>query len=155
MDGRGDSRTLGNVRRALLWTLLAGLAGTGVELILLGHVEGAAQYIPLVLIAVALVCGAWHAVRPSRASVTALQAVMVLCLAAGGVGIGLHYRGNLEFELEMYPEMSGAELIQKVATGATPVLAPGTMSLLGVIGLLHTYRHPVGIHAGRLEEDPS
>ena len=38
--------------------------------------------------------------------------------------------------------MSGAELIRKVSTGATPVLAPGTMSLLGVIGLLHAYRHP-------------
>ena len=27
-------------------------------------------------------------------------------------------------------------------TGATPVLAPGTMLLLGLVGLAHAYRHP-------------
>jgi hypothetical protein len=33
-------------------------------------------------------------------------------------------------------------LISKTLTGATPVLAPGSMSLLGVVGLAFTYRHP-------------
>jgi hypothetical protein len=44
--------------------------------------------------------------------------------------------------------MSGLELIRKVASGATPVLAPGTMSLLGVVGLLHTFRHPAAEGGG-------
>jgi len=34
-------------------------------------------------------------------------------------------------------------LLSKTLTGATPVLAPGSMSLLGVIGLASTYRHPL------------
>jgi hypothetical protein len=33
-------------------------------------------------------------------------------------------------------------LISKTLTGATPVLAPGSMSLLGFVGLAFTYRHP-------------
>jgi hypothetical protein len=33
-------------------------------------------------------------------------------------------------------------LISKTLTGATPVLAPGSMSLLGLIGLAFTYGHP-------------
>lgn len=138
MDPASD--TLNRLRRGLLWTLVAGLLGTGAELLLLGHIEGATQFIPLVLIALAIGVALWHAWARSPVSVRVLRGVMALCVAAGVLGIGLHYRGNLEFELEMYPTMAGAELIQKVATGATPVLAPGAMSLLGVVGLLITWR---------------
>ena len=55
----------------------------------------------------------------------------------------------------MYPAMGGLELVQKTLTGATPVLAPGSMTLLGLIGLTHTYKHPCldrGAHALRTEE---
>ena len=135
-----DSDTPDRLRRALLWTLVAGLIGTGAELLLLGHIEGATQFIPLVLIALAIGVALWHAWARSPVSGRVLRGVMALCVAAGVLGIGLHYRGNLEFELEMYPTMAGAELIQKVATGATPVLAPGAMSLLGVVGWLITWR---------------
>src|SRR5262245_54141433 len=133
--GKGDSvdlmgptreaTALTSIRRALLATLLVGLVGTGVELVLLGHLEGAAQYAPLILIAIGLMTSGWHAIRPSSSSVKGLQVVMGLCVLTGLVGVGLHYRGNLEFELEMYPTMSGTELMRKVVTGATPVLAPG------------------------------
>jgi hypothetical protein len=137
-----DLTTLHNLRRALLWTVAAGLAGTGAELLLLGHVEGSAQFIPLVLIAASLGVVCWHALRPSPASVQALRAAMGLCVLSGVLGVGLHYRGNLEFEREISPEAAGTELLGQVVTGATPVLAPGGMALLGVIGFLHAYRHP-------------
>jgi hypothetical protein len=39
----------------------------------------------------------------------------------------------------MYPTMSGVPLIVSTLTGATPVLAPGSMSLLGLVGLAVTY----------------
>jgi hypothetical protein len=155
VDARSDSKTLAGIRRGLLAMLLVGLTGTGVELILLGHVEGATQYIPLILSAVALATAVWHAIRPTRLSVKALQVVMCLCLIAGAAGVVLHYRGNLEFELEMYPTMSGTELITKVATGATPILAPGTMTLLGAIGLLHAHRHPAVVASKTLQEERS
>jgi hypothetical protein len=67
------------------------------------------------------------------------------------LGVGLHYDGNEEFELEMYPTMAGVELVQNTLTGATPVLAPGSMTLLGLDGLAHTYRHPsLNANAGGL-----
>ena len=55
----------------------------------------------------------------------------------------LHYQGNTAFELEMYPDMAGLELVQKTLTGATPVLAPGSMALLGLVGLAAVLRHPL------------
>ena len=58
------------------------------------------------------------------------------------IGVILHYRGNAEFELEMTPALGGLALMKAAILGATPLLAPGTMSLLGIIGLLYTWRHP-------------
>ena len=75
-------------------------------------------------------------------TVRALQIAMALFVAAGALGVGLHYDGNVEFELEITPAMSGFELVREALTGATPVLAPGAMALLGLIGFAHAYRHP-------------
>jgi hypothetical protein len=114
----------------------------GAELLLIGHFESPQQWIPLTLLAAALVVVAWDAVASSWASVRAVQAVMILCAVSGLVGVGLHYQGNEAFELEMYPSMAGLELVRETLTGATPVLAPGSMTLLGLIGLTQTYGHP-------------
>jgi hypothetical protein len=73
---------------------------------------------------------------------------MLLFVVSGGVGAGLHYDGNVEFELEMYPSMTGLELVGKTLTGATPVLAPGTMVLLGLVGIAVTYRQPLAREEG-------
>ena len=66
----------------------------------------------------------------------------ILFVLSGVVGLWLHYHGNVEFELEMYPGLAGFELFRESVTGATPTLAPGTMLELGLLGLLYTYRHP-------------
>jgi hypothetical protein len=58
------------------------------------------------------------------------------------VGLYLHYRGNVEFALERDPSLSGARLLWKALRGATPALAPGALSQLGLLGLLYTYGHP-------------
>ena len=97
---------------------------------------------PLVLIACALVVLAWHAASRGRASLLTLRATMALFVIAGVAGLVLHYKGNVEFELEMYPSLSGWELFREAVTGATPALAPGTMIQLGLLGLAFTYRHP-------------
>ena len=137
-----QSNVTARIRSYLLAILVIGLFGTGAELLLLGHIESVQQRIPLVLLAAGVVAGVWHASRPTRATVRTLQTVMALCVLSGIVGVGLHAQGNEEFELEMYPAMRGRELAVKVLTGATPVLAPGSMVLLGLIGLTHAYRHP-------------
>jgi hypothetical protein len=143
------------IRGYLLATLAVGMIGMASELLLIGHRETAQQQIPLVLLGLGMATAVWHAAAPRAATVRALQVVMLLFVVSGVAGVVLHYRGNVEFELEMYPAMNGFELVQKTLTGATPVLAPGSMTLLGLIGLTHTYKHPcVGRGAGalRIEE---
>src|ERR1041385_163676 len=130
------------VRRILLGILVLGLAGTEVELLLLGHYDGFWQIVPLVLIGVAVLVLAWYGVTRSRASIRALQVMMGIFLLSGGAGVLLHYRGNVEFELERMPSLSGLGLFWQAIRGATPTLAPGTMLQLGLVGLAYTYRHP-------------
>lgn len=136
------TNVLAALRRVLFGALLFGMIGTGVELLLIGHFDGTLQLPPVVLLALGLVVLGWHAVARTAASVRALQAAMVLFVVAGGLGVMLHVRGNVEFEREMYPSLEGLELVTKTMTGATPVLAPGSMALLGVIGLAYAHRHP-------------
>src|SRR5687767_11165379 len=107
-------------RAALLAIFLFGALGTAAELLLLEHTEEPWQWVPLVLISASGIALAWHAVARSRASVRAFQALMVLFVAGGLAGIGLHYRGNLEFEREMHPDGTAGELFQGAMMGATP-----------------------------------
>jgi len=125
------------IRLAVLWILLLGVVGTGAELLLLGHTEDAWQWQPLVMFGVGLPVLAWHAVVASTMSRRACVSVMAAFVASGLVGQILHYRGNVEFELEMVPALGGRDLFQEAMAGATPVLAPGTMSLLGLLGILY------------------
>src|SRR5262249_10294256 len=135
-----EPAALNTIRKALLWMLVCGCAGTLVELLLIGHDESAPQVVPLALLSVGTVIALSAVVAPSVIALRALQGLMVAFLISGPVGIGLHSRGNLEFELERQPNAAGLTLFSKVATGATPVLAPGSMALLGAVGLASTYR---------------
>jgi hypothetical protein len=113
-----------------------------VELLLLEHYEEWRQMIPLGLLGAGVAALVWHTVRQSAMSLRALQVLMLLFAVSGALGLVLHYRGNAEFELEMYPSMAGWELFRESMMGATPALAPGTMIQLALIGLAYSYRHP-------------
>jgi hypothetical protein len=132
--------TLRTIRRVLLAALIAGMAGTASELLLIGHFEDSWQLVPLVLLSAGTLGAVAHAVRPHALTVRLLQLLMGLFLVSGGIGMLLHYRGNTEFELEMHPSLAGVELVRESMTGAFPVLAPGTMVLLALVGLALTYR---------------
>lgn len=134
--------TAGALRTALLGLFLLGILGTGAELLLIGHIEDPWQLAPLGLFAASLVVVSWYAMTRSPASIRAFQGAMLLFLGAGVAGTLLHYRGNVEFEQEMYPGIAGLELFQEAMTGAFPALAPGSMVLFGLIGLAWTFRHP-------------
>jgi len=135
--------TLARLRRALFVILAGGYAGIGAELLLTGHYEDLLQLIPLAITAAALLALGWYAAGGGSASLRTLRAVMTASLVSGAVGAFLHYRGNTEFELERTPGLAGFALFREAVTGATPALAPGTMVLLGVIGLAATWRHPL------------
>src|SRR5215218_6969001 len=95
-----ESETLAAIRRLLLGALALGVLGTTGELILLGHVDKPAQWIPLVFLAAGVPVLIWHAAAASLASVRAMQALMLGFIALGVAGVGLHYDGNVEFERE-------------------------------------------------------
>lgn len=135
--------TLDTVRRVLLAILIIGLAGTATELLLLDHDEEAIQLVPLALIVIAFVAIVWHTLDRRSASLRLLQIVMVLFILAGGLGMVLHYRANVDFQREVDPSISGRALIVKAMKAKTPpALAPGTMAQLGLIGLAYAYRYP-------------
>jgi len=132
------------LRQFVLALLAAGLIGLAVELVLLEHYEDVWQLTPLVLITANLMVLLWQAARPSWPAVQSMRVLMVAMLAAGALGIFLHYRANMEFQLEMSPGLSGIDLFLKtIRAKVPPPLAPGAMAQLGLLGLLYTYRHPL------------
>ena len=131
------------LRDLLLALLLLGAAGLLAELILLEHYDSRWQWIPLILLVATLAGGlaVWR--RPTRRTLTTFRGIMMVCVLAGLAGFVLHFKGNLEFELERESGLTGIALIWKVLRGATPALAPGALAQLGLLGLVFTHRHPV------------
>ena len=103
------STTLVTIRWFLMGILLMGLLGTGVELLLLVHTEGFWQCVPLLLIAIGLFLLSCCLLYPGRRNIRVLQGTMLLFVLSGLVGLILHYQGNAEFELEMYPSLKGLD----------------------------------------------
>jgi uncharacterized membrane protein len=138
----GGREETGPVRRLLLWLIVLGILGLAAELVLLEHTEDRLQWIPLIALGLGLVLSVAVALRPARPALRAFQAVMASFVAAGVLGVYLHYRGNVEFELESDPALGGAKLLWAALHGATPALAPGALAQLGLLGLVLTYKHP-------------
>jgi hypothetical protein len=144
MSQTSPAATLATLRRLLLGILLFGLVGTATELLLMGHDEDGWQLIPLVVLALAIVTslamlttGSTPATAPTRL----FQGSMVLLILSGAMGSVLHYRANMEFKREMDPSLSGFALFSSVIRAkAPPSLAPGTLVLLGLLGLASGFR---------------
>ena len=143
LSGPPESPALFAMRRLLLLLIAIGMLGTAADLLLLNHYEDSWQLVPLVLIAIALFVVAWVDIRGGIVSLLVMRVAMVGFIAAGCLGILLHYKGNSEFQREIDPSLAGWTLVRKVMTAkAPPALAPATMIQLGLLGLLYTYRHP-------------
>ena len=128
-----------NVRYLLFAVLLLGMIGTGSELLLLNHVESWAQLVPIALLAGALMCLLWLAAAARPAAAALFQFVMALFVAAGLLGMVLHYRGAAEFQREVDPTLRGRALFWKtVRAKAPPALAPASMIGLGLVGFAYT-----------------
>jgi uncharacterized membrane protein len=131
------------LRRWILGVMVLGLLGTITELVLLEHYEQPLQFVPLVLIAAAVAVLAFEVRRHDAASRRALQVVMGLFVLAGFVGFVAHFHGSAEFQLDLNPQMSTWELVEKVLHAkAPPLLAPGMMLQLGLLGLAYVFSDP-------------
>jgi hypothetical protein len=143
---------MARLRTRLLAILVFGMLGTGTELVLIGHDEDPWQWIPIVLLGVGILTSIGMLAtrhRPAPVVSRSFQGTMVLLIVSGALGSVLHYRANMEFKLEMDPSMRGWPLFSSVITAKSPPsLAPGTMVLLGLVGLASTFRRdnsrPVG-----------
>ena len=129
--------------RALLLAIVAlGAIGLLVELLLLEHWIARPQLTPLVTLALILAATIAVVVRPGRRTLGGFRVVMAWAVIAGLAGIGFHLRDNLAFEREVTPDASLASLVWHALRGATPLLAPGSLVQLGLVGLVFAYGHP-------------
>jgi hypothetical protein len=131
------------MRRLMLLLLAAAMIGTAADLMLLDHHEDFWQMVPLGVIALGVVSVVLSAVKGGVGAVMLMRVTMALFICSGCVGMGLHYSGNSEFQLEMDPSLRGWSLFVKSMTAkAPPALAPAAMIQMGLLGLLYTYKHP-------------
>jgi hypothetical protein len=133
--------TAGRLWAALAAVLALGLAGTGVELMLIEHHEDETQVLPLLAIGLSLATLAWHVRAPGRASRRSLQVVLCAQVATGLAGVVVHARANAEFQRELDPSLAGWPLWRKTLQAkAPPALAPGMLAQLGLVGLIYAAR---------------
>lgn len=133
--------TLASVRRLLIALLCLGLCGTTLELWLIGHHEDVSQWIPLAVMTASTVSAGWVVVTWSRSATVVFRIMMAMLMLSGVVGAVLHYRANMEFQLEMDPALGGLALMAKILHAkAPPALAPGNMVLLALVGLVAVWR---------------
>ena len=126
------------IKNKLLIIYLFGSIGSVSELFLLDHTEDYWQLIPIVLLLFSMICIGLIQFIHLPSMIKIFRILMIFFMFSGVLGVYQHFEGNLEFILEMYPTESGFTLFWKTIKGATPVLAPGTMTLLGLIGYLYT-----------------
>ncbi len=129
--------------RRFLLAVSAGLfTATALELVLIGHYEGWAQWVPFVLcgLGIASVVAAWH--RPRRPVLVALRVVMAVVAAGSLFGVYWHVRGNWEFAREIRPMAPAVDGLWEAISGVNPLFASGILFLAALLGAAGTYQHP-------------
>jgi hypothetical protein len=145
--------TLARLRRFLLALSVALLAGAVAELWLVEHTEDRLQLIPFVLCGLGGAAAVVALVRPGRATLWALRAVMLLVAAGSLLGVYLHVESNLELERELNPGMAAGQLLLGALGGANPLLAPGVLAVAALLALAATYQHPAAAGGAVIDED--
>ena len=135
-----NSTALLAFRRLILAIVVVGIAGIGAELVLLEHWESPLQWTPFIGMGAATLVIVAAGMRPTRRRILVLRATMLALIVIGAVGTWLHWRSNALLELEMNPAAAGWPFVRRVLFGGTPLLAPGAVLHLGLIGLAATWR---------------
>jgi predicted membrane channel-forming protein YqfA (hemolysin III family) len=139
---QGHLSTAQVLRRTLLGVISFGVIGTLTELFLMGHYKEATQWPPLILLALTAVGIVMMIINPTPRNVKLFRWLMVVVAVSSLVGIFFHLKGNIEFKLETKPDLAGLTLLWKSIRGGIPVLAPGMMAHVGLLGIAYTFRHP-------------
>jgi hypothetical protein len=143
MDAQQTTAAVDQIGRLRVWilgVLVLGLLGTVTELVLLEHYEQPLQLVQVGLIGLAVVVLVWHLMSRDATSLRAFAILMALFVLAGFAGFVAHFYGSAEFQLDLNPDMTRWELLEKVLRAkAPPLLAPGMMIQLGLLGLAYVY----------------
>jgi hypothetical protein len=100
------------MRRLMLLLLSVAMIGTAVDLMLLDHHEDFWQMVPLGVIALGVVSVMLSTIKGGVGSVMLMRVTMALFVCSGFVGMGLHYIGNNEFQLEMDPSLREVDYVE-------------------------------------------
>lgn len=126
------------ISRWLRALLLLSVVGTAGELLLMKHYESPWMVVPLVLFGLSVVGVGVVAGSGKREAVVAFRVLMLVFVLSGLVGTFLHYQGKSEFAKERDRTLTGWALAREtIFKGANPpLLAPGSMIALGLLGLI-------------------
>jgi hypothetical protein len=128
----------------LLGGAALGCVGLTTELALTEHWGGAVQLVPFVLGGLGGLAAVAALIAPSRRVVLAVRAVMLASVLGGAFGVWEHLEHNYAFEAEIRPNAGAAERLGEALFGASPLLAPGALAWIAILGLGATWRHPDG-----------
>ena len=135
-------KVLAQLRQFLLVISIGIFIMTVTELFFLEHWDFTIQFLPFALSALGIAAAALVYFRPTKKTVKFAQRVMILIAVCSLIGFYQHMAGNLTFWLDIEPDASAWDLIVETFKGGIPVLAPGILTLGGVIGWSATYKHP-------------
>jgi hypothetical protein len=135
------------LRRALGLAHAATAAGLVAELLLTGHTESAVQWVPIGLGVLNLGGAAAFSLRPTAAVGRGLAGLGLLSAAGGLFGVWEHAEHNYAFAAEIDASATAGALLVEAATGASPLLAPGALLVLGLLGAARGWRAAEAGHA--------
>lgn len=133
------------LRRFALVLAGLGVVGTVPELLLLHHYNGKDQLIPFLTLGLSGIALTVVAIRQTASTVRAVQVVMILTILSSGIGVLEHLKANARNagalrDGERFPTTISA--IISGFDGFAPLLAPGVLVQVGLLGLAFSYRHP-------------
>jgi hypothetical protein len=138
----GAEKTLAQLRHFLLIISAGTFVMTLTELFFLEHWNFTIQYLPFALGALGLLASGLVYFHPRRGTTRFAQWSMAIIAVTSLIGFYEHMAGNFTFWREIQPDATTWELIVETFKGGIPVLAPGILTLGGVIGWAATSKHP-------------
>ena len=139
-----ETQTLRVVRLFILAAVAVALIVTEAELLFVGHTaSNNGQVIAVVLVAAGLIVTTWHAVARNTPSIVVFRFAMYLFLVFGVDGILTHYHAAIQAVLKSQPALAGLPLLDAVLSGNIPLVAPGMLIQIGLLGLIYTFDNPL------------
>ena len=141
-----DTQTLRGVRLLILVAISAALIVTEAELLFVRHTgTNNGQVIAVVLVGLGLITVTCHAILRNTSSIVVFRFTMYLFLIFGIDGFLTHYHRAVQAALKSQPTLVGMPLLHATLSGKIPLLAPGMLIEIGLLGLIYTFQHPLDV----------